>query len=362
MQDIYKEFGLTATKNTKNNLLSNLYAIPKKDRGVNMPRFQSPKTSRTAQADLLFMPNDRGYKYILVVVNNGTKALDAEPIKTKENASVIKAFQAIFKRKYVHTPQRLELDAGSEFKGKTKKWFDDNNIKVRIAEVGRHRQQALVERANQTIGSILFKRMTAQEILTGSESKHWTKDLPKLIKLMNVHVEKRESKVKKVKATDGDVVCAGDACDLLNEGDKVRVALEYPINPVTHEKLHGKFRSSDIRWHPDVRTIKQILLKPNYPPMYLLDGKVGEAKVHPVAYTKAQLQLVPKNEKLPNTNTIRGKPKQYIPEKITDKKKINNKIHYKVKWFGYPDSESTFEPRTTLLKEVPDLIAEYENI
>ena len=331
---------------------------------MNMPHYQDLGEGSRAQADLLFLPNDNGYRYCLVVVDTSTKALDAEPIKSKESAAVIKAFENIFKRKYVKKPFKIEVDAGSEFKGQTRKWFDANGILVRVAEIGRHRQQAMVERANQTIGSILFKRMTAQEILTGSQSKHWTRDLPKLIKLMNVHVKERDSKKKPLKADEsmGDLLCEGDSCNMLAEGDRVRVALEYPIDPVTHEKLHGKFRSSDIRWHPEVRTIRQALLKPNFPPMYLLDGNVGPYKVTPVAYTKNQLQLVPKKEKLPNTNIIRGKQKTFIAQKIVNKKKINNKIQYLVKWFGFKDAENTWEPRTTLIKEVPNLIQEYEDL
>jgi hypothetical protein len=196
--------------------------------------------------------------------------------------------------------------------------------------------------------------------LTGSESKHWTKDLIKLIKLMNVHVKERDKKKKEIDPL-GDVLCEGDTCNMLAEGDKVRVALEYPIDPVTHKKLHGKFRSSDIRWHPDIRTINHVLLKPNFPPMYLLDGNVGPDKVHPVAYTKNQLQLVPKNEKLPNTNTIRGAPKKYIIEEIVSKKKISNKIYYEVKWVGFESNKNTFEPKSTLIKEVPHLIAAFES-
>ena len=358
MKNLLKEFGLTTSKNKKNDLLSNLYAIPKREKSVNMPHFQPKPPGQTVQADLLFMPSDRGFKYILVVVDTGNKALDAEPLKSKEAEGVVRGLDIIFKRKYVDKPHKIEVDAGSEFKGKTRKWFDKNNIKVRVAEVGRHRQQALVERANQTIGSILFKRMTAQEILTGSESRHWTRDLPKLMKLMNAHIKERDVNVK-IK-TDGDVVCEGDSCNILDVGDKVRVALEFPINPVTHEKLNGKFRSSDIRWHPDKRIIRQVLLKPDFPPMYLLDGNVGTLKVKPIAYTKEQLQLVPKNEKLPNVATIRGKPKAFIAQNIVDKKKIKGKIHYKVKWFGFPESESTYEPLAKLITEVPDLIKKYE--
>ena len=95
--------------------------------------------------------------------------------------------------------------------------------------------------------------------------------------------------------------------------------------------------------------------------MYLLEGQTGDRKITPIAYTKNQLQVVGKNEKLPDPKMIRGKPTQFIVEKILGKKKLKNKIYYKVKWFGYEDAkDQTFEPRATLIKEIPDLIRQYE--
>jgi len=365
MQNVLKEFGLQADSKTKNQL-TNLYQIPKKDKGVNAPTFSYPVKESTAQADLLFMPDDKGFKYALVVVDNGTRLLDAEPIKTKDSSAVIAAFVKIFKRKNVAKPKRIEVDAGSEFKSGTAKYFKDNNIKVRVAEVGRHRMQSLVEKANHHIGSILHKRMTAQELITGQVSKEWTADLPLLVKVLNKYIKKREAdRIKKVKkgpkVYDEEPRCSGDACKLLSVGDHVRVALEFPIDVVTGAKLHGKFRSSDIRFNPKVRIIRELLLTPNQPPMYLLDGDVGDMKITPVAYTKAQLQLIDKSEKMPNVKVIRGKPKQWIVERIVDKKKIKNKIHYLVHWQGFPDAENTWEPLTSLKKEVPALVKEYED-
>ena len=40
------------------------------------------------QADLLFLPNDEGYKYALVVVDIGSGLCDAEPLKSKKTTEV----------------------------------------------------------------------------------------------------------------------------------------------------------------------------------------------------------------------------------------------------------------------------------
>jgi hypothetical protein len=82
-----------------------------------MPKFQYPTAGQICQADLLFMPTDKGYKYMLVVIDNGSRLVDAEPLKSKESKAVVSAFQMIFSRGIVAMPNvRIEVDAGSEFK------------------------------------------------------------------------------------------------------------------------------------------------------------------------------------------------------------------------------------------------------
>jgi len=43
---------------------------------------------------------------------------------------------------------------------------------------------------------------------------------------------------------------------------------------------------------------------------------------------------------------------------IKKKTKLKNKVHYEVKWKGYKDT--TLEPRTALLTDVPHLINAFE--
>jgi len=79
-----------------------------------------------------------------------------------------------------------------------------------------------------------------------------------------------------------------------------------------------------------------------------------------VAYTKNQLRVVHKNELLPSRDFIRGKQTKYVVEKIIGKKKKNDKIYDKVLWRGYNKDEATWEPRSSLIKQVPESIAAYE--
>ena len=56
--------------------------------------------------------------------------------------------------------------------------------------------------------------------------------------------------------------------DILSEGSKVRVKVDYPISLIGEARLHGTFRTSDIRWSKEIYPITNIIFKPGYPVMY----------------------------------------------------------------------------------------------
>ena len=73
---------------------------------------------------------------------------------------------------------------------------------------------------------------------------------------------------------------------MLNQDDKVRVLLDHPTDIHNSKRLGGTFRSGDIRYTIKVYKIKEILLRPGFPPMYLT------TKSKTTQYTKQQLQPV----------------------------------------------------------------------
>ena len=334
-----------------------LFRKVKPDKGVNMPTFQRPLPNEEQQGDILFLPSDRGYKYALVVADVGSRLTEAEPIKDKTNVTVLKAFKKIYNRNILKLPKQIDFDDGSEFKGTVSKFFKDQDIIVHVAIPHRHRQQAIVERKNQLIGTKLFKRMIEEELLTGEPSTQWVDELKDIIKTMNANQKKQ-----KIKKPDDKYITSGESHIILSEGTKVRVALNAPIDVVTQKRLHGKFRDTDIRWKIKPNTIKQVIIQPNQPVMYLVDDENGNTD-HRQAYTKNQLLPVKDNERAANEKAIRPLKKQkgqqvYRIEKIVDSKKEKNKLFYLVKWVGF--KKPTWEPSSTINKDSPLAVEKYK--
>ena len=354
----YEKFSLSKVPRAQlsKELLANLFIPPKKAKGPK-PRIRIWKANAVQQADLLRLPEDNEYKYALVCVDLGTRIVDAEPLKFKNSDDVLKAFKKIYKRGRLKPPSiRLEVDSGTEFKSSVREYFTKKiKCTVKVGQPGRHRQQAYAECANKQLETALLMRMVAQELLTGTPSREWVEDLNIMVDALNENWKRDPPK-----RPEGLPVCSGESCNLLSEGTRVRILLDEPRS-VLDEKLHGNFRAGDIRWSPEIHVIKQVLLYPEQPPMYLVDGPHGNLKVSRASYTREQLQVVPEDENLPPPSVIRGNPMYYKVEKILAKRFRNKKTQYLVKWQGFPITKATWESGEKLEEDVPELVRAYND-
>lgn len=333
------EFYDSIKKNGKKNTeLNQLYKKPVPESGIYMPITQVFEKDIYYQADTLYMPEDKHFKFLLVCCDLYDGTIDAEPMKEVNNNEALRGFKAIFKRKYLKFPKFITFDRGNEFKNdEIVKYFNSNGTNVKFALTGRSRQLANVERANQKIATILFKRMASQELITGEPDSHWVDDLHPLIEVLNKH-----KKLPLEKEIFDEPIVDQYTGKLLSIGQKVRILLDYPINNTNHARLNGKFRSSDIRWSPQVYEITDVLSKPGFPPGYLT------SKDDDVFRTKNQLSVVKRNEKEPESKYIRGEPEFYIISEILDKKVENKKTFYLCRYKGYSREEATWEPAKIL--------------
>ncbi len=351
---------LLSTKKEKNKqiptVIDSLYKKPNKEKPDDKAHFEHINKDMWQQADLLFLPNDKGFQYCLVIVDIGSRKCDAVPLQSKNTIEVLKAFQTIYKRSILAIPKQLTCDSGTEFQGQTAIGLEKLGININYGVPGSHRMLALVERKNQTIGTIIHKLIVHDQIVSGNDTSQWIEALPKIITAINKKVEE-----SKVTANPEWPKNKNYVIDLLTVGDKVRVLLENPQD-LNGNTLHGKFRSSDIRWNPTVRTIKFVIDKPGQPFMYLLDGDYGPLKIQQNAYTRSRLQLVTDKEITPNKTILQtdDKEKRFEFEKIIGERTVNGVKEFLVKWKHYSKKESTYELRSELIKDIPQAVKKYE--
>lgn len=346
----YRDFGLSKVPKEylRKQEVYNLFKKPQMETRKDMPRFYNFQPNDTHQADVLYLPDDNGYKYCLVVVDVATSKADAEPMKDRNSADVLEAIKKIYNRNILDLPEHLTVDSGSEFKKDFFDFFKSKRISVKKALPGRHRQVAMVERKNQVLGRVLFMRMFSQELLTGETSREWVEDLPLIVGKMN-------ERYGHDPYTDDELYKRFNPWQDLKQkmiplGTRVRVMLDEPRD-IEGSKLIGKFRDTDHRWTTQIYKVIGYVLDPHQPILYKVDKPL---KAHErVAYTSKQLQIVDDQEDDPDPMVIRGQPGQYVVKKLLDKRKYKGKTQYLVHWKGYnKDSDHTWEDASKLPKDM----------
>lgn len=261
--------------------LDALFNIPKKPKREDAPKYQLPTPNSFQEADLMAVPRDKNYNYLLVVTDIGSRQTDFQPIVTKSATAIVNAFTKIYDRDIIKKPLNMATDPGSEFtNGKVKEYFKNNNIHHRVGRVNRHDDQAIVERRIGMIGELMHKTLTKQDLEQEKITRDWTKFSELIKEVINEAGEVTTKKLKKekIKNEKSDVhILGGDKehdVTPLKEGDKVRVALEYPID-AEGSRLHGKWRVGDIRWEVNPSTIEQVIIRPNSPIFYKVSNHKG---------------------------------------------------------------------------------------
>lgn len=337
--DILDKLGIA--KKGENSLVKNLTAIPPKEPRNMEPHTVGAQLFATEQLDTLYLPDDNGFKYLLVIVDIGSRLCDAEPMKTHDTKATIKALEKIYKRGVVKRPKRLEVDDGTEFKGDFEKHFKKFFTILRKV-AGRSRQQSVVEAKNQQFSKVLNAKMTAEEINNDVTSKDWVDIVPQVVKLLNEHFAYTPKIVDFAKPPRTDKFSR----DILDVGTRVRIQLDKPVDYVEGKRLHGKFRTGDIRYTKQIGTITRFFLRPDQPVLYQVDNKTN------VAYTRYQLQVVKANEVKPPTKV---QTKHYAQE-IISKRKVKGKMYYTIRWEDDDTTEQDFEQ---VKDELPELLKEF---
>lgn len=115
--------------------------------------------NETWQADLMIMDNfvkyNKGYKYVLLVIDIFSKFVWLRALKTKKASEVASAFNSIISKSKV-IPKNLCTDQGTEFYGKEFRNLMQKHS-INHYSVFSNLKAAIAERAIRTIKSIIWK-------------------------------------------------------------------------------------------------------------------------------------------------------------------------------------------------------------
>lgn len=277
------------------------------------------------QADLVEMipyaKSNRGFKYILIVINVFSKKVSAYPVKTKTAKDVTKTMRKIL-LEYKKTPKNLQTDQGKEFFNKEfnglMKEFNINHYHTYSTM-----KASVVERVNRTLKNIMWKRFSLQG------NYKWLQILPQIINKYNntkhttTGMKPSEITQKHEKDLMSRIYTHPKIFNLVglkfNVGNAVRIS-KY------REAFHKAYKPS---WSNEIFRIKKINV--TSPETYTLeDQQNNEIKG---AFYKEELQKV-------------KHPDVYLVEKIL--KRSGNRVF--VKWLGLPTSQNSWIANRNLLK------------
>ena len=280
------------------------------------------KANEIFGADLVDMralsKQNKGYKYILMVIDIFSKYGWAIPLKFKTGVEVSQALQTIFKER---TPQRLWVDLGTEFyNSEVKKLLLKHKITMYSTE--NYEKCSVIERWNRTIKTKLWKYFTA------NGTHKYYDVLQALIKKYNMtkHRSIGTSPVEAQKPENQEHVFRklyaekmkklGEKKPKFKIGEKVRLAIQKDL----FEKSYV------INWSDKVYTIKQVLA--TRPLTYIVEDDKKEQ--HKGRFYEQELQKV-------KTDT-------YRIQKILKYKTENGQKYALVRWMDYDSSYNSWIP------------------
>lgn len=141
----------------------------------------------TFQADLVEMipwaRQNKGYRYILMVIDVFSKRAWAMPLKNKTGAEVTKAMTSIFTTHPTHIPRNLHTDEGKEFYNQSFQRLMKQH-KINHYSTFSTMKASIVERFNRTF----FNKLWPQLNLQGSHK--WLNHLQPIIRQYNASVHR----------------------------------------------------------------------------------------------------------------------------------------------------------------------------
>lgn len=346
-----------------------LYQMTKPPRKTKeLARFFSKGPLNIVQIDCISKP----YVKMFCIIDIFSRYAFAYKIPKINGTIIIKQMERAMNayKKISSRPIRMVMsDNGPEFKNKTFKNFaKEHNIKLMYGIAQNPNNQAIVEVFNKTIMKLLTRyRISHNQIaltqpIINKELRAYNKSFNRMIGmtpedaikpenleevLQTIQKNQRIPKQKTKEATKKTKVyyTKSNTSRILDTGDKVRLKL------IDDSKISRR----ETYWTEEVFTIQSIVLSrknPGNPIKY----KVMDKKREPLKgyFHRNDLQKI---------NKVLNKDKvhlHYTIEKLVKRIKVGKRIKFLVKWRNHPHSENTEEFRSSLMKDVPNLVKEFE--
>ena len=158
---------------------------------------------------------NKGYKYLLTVIDVYSKYAWIIPLKNKSSLSIIDAFNELFKSRI---PKKLWTDSGKEFVNKEFKQFLTKN-NVEIYQTYNEGKAVVIERLNRMIKEKMWR------FFTEHNTKKYINILPKLVSDYN-NTYHSTIKMTPTEGTTNNIVYVNEISNdkpKLKVGDRVRI-------------------------------------------------------------------------------------------------------------------------------------------
>ena len=275
------------------------------------------------EADLVIMDSlsktNKGYNYILTVIDVLSKFAWVEPIKTKSGENLVKAFEKICKKG--RQPEKLHTDKGTEFTNRLfQRFLKDKNILFFTTH--NDTKASIVERFNRTLKGKMWKYFTA---------KNTTKYIDVLQKLMYSYNHSRHRSIG-MKPADVNLENESVVWQRLY-GDEPRKPIKYKFNvgdQVRISKARRTFKKGYLpSWTEEIFTITKRV--PRRPPVYNIADYHGE-ELEGTFYEQELQSIIKKDTDF------------YRIENVIKSRMRGKRREYLVKWLGYSNDFNSWVP------------------
>lgn len=278
------------------------------------------------QADLIevrpYSKINKGFNYILTVINCFSKKADAFPLKDKSGSTVAKAMETIIQRDK-NTIKHLQTDDGKEYFNKHfQQIMKKHNINHYSTKS--EKKSAIIERFNRTLKGAMYK------MFSNRGSHIWYDVLTKLINDYNNNYHRTIGMTpNEVNEDNEKLVLQNITHNTRPKIEKRKPAKFYVGDKVRISKYKGVFSKKYLpNWTNEVFTVYKV--QPTLPETYILKDNRGQL-LQGGFYGHEMLK-----------STVGD---VYLVEKVLKR----SKDRVLVRWLGFKESEDSWIPKKDLI-------------